>query len=97
MPTIPNFTSARWQHERTNAQLIAAILEGKGNRMPAFAGSLSRKEASGLAAHIRGFAALQNDRGPDESMSDFQARFRELQQDFERLRKEFQDLRTAHK
>src|SRR5262245_43410547 len=35
-PTIPDFTDTAWQARRSDAQLLAAILDGKGDEMPSF-------------------------------------------------------------
>src|ERR1700693_5435071 len=37
----PDFTVAKWQKSRTDAQLIAVTKEGKGKFMPAFKAKLS--------------------------------------------------------
>jgi mono/diheme cytochrome c family protein len=49
MPAIPDFKSAAWQESRTNAQLAASILEGKGTLMPAFRGRVNAAQAQDLA------------------------------------------------
>lgn len=56
MPEIPDFTSPRWQQQRTSTQLTASILGGKGAHMPGFAGKISKQQAQELAAHVRSFA-----------------------------------------
>src|SRR5262245_12834157 len=45
IPDVPDFTSARWQASRTDAQLARLILEGRGAVMPAFRGTLALEEA----------------------------------------------------
>jgi cbb3-type cytochrome c oxidase subunit III len=51
----PNFTDAKWQASRTNAQLTASINNGKGT-MPAFKGTLSPADIKALVTMVRGFA-----------------------------------------
>ena len=42
LPEIPNFTDAGWQARRDDAQLMASILDGKGDEMPPDAGKSAR-------------------------------------------------------
>ncbi len=53
---IPDFTSGPWQERRTDARLMASILDGKGSEMPPQRGRISDEQARGLVAHVRGFA-----------------------------------------
>src|SRR5437764_2316069 len=45
MPEIPNFTEASWQARWSDAQLMAAILDGKGSEMPPWSGRISAEQA----------------------------------------------------
>jgi hypothetical protein len=47
---IPNFTDAEWQARRADAQLMASILDGKGEEMPPQRGKISEELARGLVA-----------------------------------------------
>jgi len=94
---LPDFTNARWQQQRSDPQLVVSILEGKGTQMPAFAGRLSRKEARALVRHVRGFASQEIVGVQQYGAVEFSERFRALQQEFERLRKQFHDLNGANK
>ena len=87
---IPDFTSAAWHASRTDHQLVAGILNGMGDEMPAFADSLSPARARELVAHIRAFAPTPI--VPAALTSDFDARFRELQQQWDDLEKQYQQL-----
>jgi mono/diheme cytochrome c family protein len=88
---IPDFTSAAWQEGRTDSQLSASILNGRGDAMPAFEGRLSADQARHLVAFIRHFGRPPVQKaGP--SVDDFEARFRQLQQDFDKLQKQLRDL-----
>jgi mono/diheme cytochrome c family protein len=97
MPEIPDFTSALWQQSRTGAQLIVSILDGKGARMPAFADRLGREKARELIHTIRRFGPPPATPVTASAAGDFTQRFQELQEEFERLRKQFHDLGTAGK
>src|SRR5215831_18799060 len=43
-PEIPDFTAASWQARRSNAQLLVSILDGKGQTMPDWRGTVSGKQ-----------------------------------------------------
>lgn len=53
VPDAPDLSDAAWQRERTDADLAAAIAEGKG-AMPPFKGSAADIEA--LVAYVRSLA-----------------------------------------
>jgi mono/diheme cytochrome c family protein len=55
LPEIPNFTDASWQARRTNVQLMAGILKGKGADMPPWRRKISTEQARGLVTYIRAF------------------------------------------
>jgi uncharacterized membrane protein len=55
-PEIPDFTDTAWQARRSDAHLLASILDGKGEEMPPWRGKLSEEQARGLAACVRAFA-----------------------------------------
>src|SRR5262249_13765164 len=44
-PGIPDFTDASWQAGRSDGQLRASILDGKGKEMPSFRGKVSDEQA----------------------------------------------------
>jgi mono/diheme cytochrome c family protein len=68
IPGVPDFTNARWQACRSDAQIARIIMEGRGAVMPPFRGALHLEEAWGLARHIRtlmpGTQASRPDFGP---------------------------------
>ena len=68
IPDVPNFTNARWQASRSDAQLARAILEGRGAVMPPWRGTLSLEEAWAMARHLRTFVP-----GTEASRPDFNA------------------------
>jgi mono/diheme cytochrome c family protein len=47
LPEIPDFTSASWKAQRTDARLMASVLGGKGEEMPSWRGKLSERQARG--------------------------------------------------
>ena len=55
MPGVPDFTNARWQASRSDAQLARIILEGRGAVMPPFRGTLTLEEAWAMARYLRTF------------------------------------------
>jgi mono/diheme cytochrome c family protein/uncharacterized membrane protein len=56
-PTIPDFTDSSWQVRRSDAQLVASILNGKGKKMPPSRGKINEEQARRLVGHIRAFAS----------------------------------------
>jgi mono/diheme cytochrome c family protein len=55
IPDVPDFTNARWQAMRSDAQLARTVLEGRGAVMPPFRGTLSLEEAWAMARYLRTF------------------------------------------
>jgi mono/diheme cytochrome c family protein/uncharacterized membrane protein len=56
LPEIPDFTNPSWQARRDEAQLMASILDGKGEDMPPARGKVSDEQARGLVTYVRTFA-----------------------------------------
>ena len=52
----PDFSDAKWQKSRTDAQIADATKNGKGKFMPAFKAKMSDEEISAVVARIRSFA-----------------------------------------
>jgi mono/diheme cytochrome c family protein len=57
IPNIPDFTNARWQELRSDAERARIILEGRGAVMPAFRGTLTLQQAWALGRYLRTFAS----------------------------------------
>lgn len=55
---LPDFTSAEFQKQRTDEQLVTVIKAGK-NLMPAFGKQLNEQGLAALLAHVRAFGATQ--------------------------------------
>lgn len=51
-PEAPDFRSRAWQRARSDTELLVTILEGKGTRMPAFAGRISEQETRELQMEL---------------------------------------------
>lgn len=51
----PDFTDAKWQASRTNAQFTASLNNGKGT-MPGFKGAIAPADMKALITMVRGFA-----------------------------------------
>jgi mono/diheme cytochrome c family protein/uncharacterized membrane protein len=96
LPDIPDFTAASWQAQRSDAELLAAILEGKGDDMPAFARKIKEEQARDLVPHIRAFAPTKGkskkEKQEKPDSSGFEDRFSRLQKEMEQLRRQSQEL-----
>jgi mono/diheme cytochrome c family protein len=94
LPMLPDFTRREWHEGRTNPQLVVSVLEGKGVKMPPFGGKVAREQARDLVAFIRTFAP-----SPVRPMStgtdDFEARFRQLTEEFENLQRQIRSLSSS--
>ena len=55
IPDVPDFTNARWQASRNDAQVARLTLQGRGACMPPFRGTLTLEEAWAMARYIRTF------------------------------------------
>jgi len=52
----PDFTDAKWQKSRTDAQIAEATKNGKGKYMPAFKTKLSDEDIAAVVARVRALA-----------------------------------------
>jgi mono/diheme cytochrome c family protein len=93
-PAIPDFTRAAWQASRTDAHLLAGILNGRGDEMPAFDDVLDPEQARAMVAYVRAFgpatatpAALT-----PAPAANFTTDFRKLQEEWDELEKQYQQL-----
>ncbi len=91
MPAIPSFADAAWQRRQSDPQLIAGILNGKGTLMPAFSGRVNSPQAADLVAYVRAFGP-QSAAASATSPSDFETRFRELQDQWDELQRQIKSL-----
>jgi mono/diheme cytochrome c family protein len=88
---IPDFTRRSWQDRRSNAQLLATILEGKGSRMPAFRRKLTEGQARDLVGYLRevGGSEIKAARAAPDDVT---RRFEELRKELEELQRQFRQL-----
>ena len=63
LPEIPDFSDTRWQTRRADAQLMASILDGKGDDMPPQRGKISDEQARDLVRYVRAFAPTKGQLG----------------------------------
>jgi hypothetical protein len=91
MPSIPDFTSHAWQESVTNPQLRVSILDGKGTSMPEFRERISEQQAEDLISCVRAFSPVRA-ASAETLSSDFEARFREVQDHWNKIHREFQQL-----
>ena len=59
LSAIPDFTSAPWQAQRSDPQLLSSIVNGKGSGMPPQRGKTGEDEVRSLVAYVRAFAPPQ--------------------------------------
>jgi mono/diheme cytochrome c family protein len=94
LPRLPDFTRGAWQAGRSDAQLVVSVLDGKRTEMPSFRDRVAREGARALVAYIRTFAP-----SPRQTVSagvdEFEVRFRELEREFESLRRQSGTLSSA--
>ena len=95
LPEIPDFSNHRWQVSRTDAQLMASILDGKGNHMPSYRGKVNEKEARDLVAQVRDLDPAPAARPTANPPDDFERRFRALQEELEELKKQFREVSAS--
>jgi hypothetical protein len=100
LPDIPNFAKAASQSRRTNAELLAGILDGAGKGMPAFRGKIDEDQARGLVKQVRSFAPPPEKKGPDKhkeppSPGDVDQEFRRLEMELRELQRQFHELSEA--
>jgi mono/diheme cytochrome c family protein len=96
MPGIPDFTSRAWQAGVSTPQVISSILDGKGTLMPAFRGRVNEDQVNDLAAYIRAFGPAPS-AASEAPASDFERRFRELQDQWNELQKQLESLPSPNR
>jgi mono/diheme cytochrome c family protein len=94
MPPIPDFTSPAFQQERSDAQLLVSILDGKGTLMPANRGRVTDEQAGDLVAYVRSFGPKTLAAKPQASDAEFQEAYRQLEEQWNELQKELQKIKS---
>jgi mono/diheme cytochrome c family protein len=98
LPDIPSFAKAPWQARRTNAELLAGILDGVGKGMPAFRGKIDENQARGLVTQVRSFAPppeRKEKRKEPASPRNMDQEFRRLEIELRELQRQFHELSEA--
>ena len=90
-PRFPDFASPGWQSKRSDAQLTASILEGRGAAMPSFGSKLGEAQVREVLAYVRSFAPTELQMSPKPS-NDFRRRFEQLRGEMERLDRQYRAL-----
>ena len=65
----PRFTDPAFQASLSDEQVVAAIRDGKGGKMPAWSGRLTDEQISSLAAYVRTFAKSSSASAPSAAAS----------------------------
>jgi mono/diheme cytochrome c family protein len=65
-PEIPDFTDPEWQARRSDAQVLASILDGKGKEMPPWREKINEEQARRLVAYVRAFDSSTGGSGQGE-------------------------------
>jgi len=94
LASLPDFTNAKWQASRTDAQFVASILDGRGEEMLAFNNKVTPSQARDLVRYIRAFNPDKT-RPVEAPVSDFESRYRQLQQQWEELEKQMRELSSS--
>jgi mono/diheme cytochrome c family protein len=97
MPSIPDFANASWQKARSDAQLSASILDGKGTLMPPFRERLKAEHVKGLVAYLRQLGPGSTPVEEQTRSVDLDEKFRALEEEFEALKKQHEELRSKPK
>ena len=66
LPEIPDFTNVSWQARRADAQLLASILDGKGDDMPPQRGKIGEEQVRSLVAYVRAFGPTTGKSGQEQ-------------------------------
>jgi cytochrome c5 len=94
---LPDFTNAAWHERRSDSELIASILDGKGTAMPAFQGRVTETQAKTLIRHVRGFAPTRTKKPTGaarraSTTRDFERELEKLQKQYEDLKRQIEEL-----
>jgi mono/diheme cytochrome c family protein/uncharacterized membrane protein len=99
LPEIPDFTNDSWQAQRSDPQLSASILDGRGQGMPAMRGKIAESRVRGLVTHVRSFnhsgakSRPEQQRGLEQIGS--AERYRRFEQRMAELRRQYHELASA--
>jgi ubiquinol-cytochrome c reductase cytochrome b subunit len=97
MPEIPDFTGRSWQEAHTNPEVAAAIRTGK-DKMPTFDEDRVRQDQlNALVAYIRAFGPDRYQPPDKGTPSQFEERFRRLEEEWDELQRQVQELKKEPK
>jgi mono/diheme cytochrome c family protein len=97
MPTLPDLRDRRWQEEHTDVQLAVSIFEGKGTLMPAFRGRVRDDQMPALVAYLRAFGPSPPPGVVKTPKTDFEERYRRLEDEWNALQKQLEELSRKRK
>jgi ubiquinol-cytochrome c reductase cytochrome b subunit len=97
MPDIPDFASRTFQESHSNAQLTVSMLDGKGKLMPPFRGRITSDQATALMAYVRAFGPERPAPAETGTPSEFEERFRRLQEEWDALQQQLEELKKEPK
>jgi mono/diheme cytochrome c family protein len=91
LPPIPNFQDAGWHKQKSDAELLSSIMEGKGTLMPANSYRITRNQAKDLMAVVRAFGPHRDVQVPVTN-DQFERSFQQLQQQWDALERALKGL-----
>jgi len=96
MPSIPDLTDGPWHGRRSEAKLLASILDGRGDDMPPFRAKISADQAHSLVAYVRAFAPTRGRTGLDKqdnlAASQLDKPFGRLTEELDELKRQYRQL-----
>jgi len=93
----PDFTEPTWQRGRSDIQLRVSIRDGRGRSMPGFGDRVNDKELEELVAYVRKFAPANEPQRTKAVDRSFDARWQELEEEWQQQRREFWELHERAK
>jgi mono/diheme cytochrome c family protein len=93
----PDLTEPTWQRGRSDIQLRVSIRDGKGRSMPGFGDRVNDKELKELVAYVRKFARANEPPSTKAVDGSFDARWQELEEEWQQQRREFWELHERAK
>ena len=99
LPEIPDFTEGSWQAQRSDPQLMASILDGRGQGMPPMRGKISEARVRGLVGYVRSLDRTIAKSGPRQQkgseLVSSTERDRLFEQQMAERRRQYHDLAKA--
>ena len=98
LPVIPDFRNSAWRQDQSDDELIVSIIDGKGIHMPSFGDKLGKAQALEIVALLKTLdpparhTNLSSSEPIKSASSDFDKKFRELQEQMKSLQRQFHEL-----